>query len=234
MTCAELNTPQLAAGSFIELLPVDGGIRTKYSLGWCGEGLFAVFENSVWSMPSEVKGYMDTTGNMVLDLSGRGFTNLWPFHEGLAVAKSESGMVGFIDKTGALVIPCIYDDADTRFSEDGICAAKKDGKWGYIDRDGNVVIPFEYDNAYGAGDGMASVVKDGKCGLVDYSNRLIVPLEYDDISSGEGGTAYAVKGGCCILFSALQVFKDNRIFASCIVWLHIKIPGSRFPWIRLK
>lgn len=182
----------------------EGGFDTKFSLGWCGEGLFAVFKNSYdedWNYFSEAKGYMDPAGNMILDLSERGFTNLFPFHEGLAAVRSESGMIGFIDKTGALVIPCIYDKAITSFSDDGICAVKKDGKWGYIGKDGSEVIPFEYDNAYGAGDGLASVVKDGKCGLVDYSNRVIVPLEYDDISSGEGGTAYAIKDGVLYIIS---------------------------------
>lgn len=184
---------------FNDCLTMSGnwGIRTIYSLGWCGEGLFAVFdhgydENGNYS--GEAKGYMDPAGNMVLDLSGHGFTDLWPFHEGLAAVRSESGLIGFIDKTGALVIPCIYD-ATGDFCEDGICAVKIDGKWGYIDKDGSEIIPFEYDNAYGAGNGLASVVKDGMCGLVDYSNQVIVPLEYDDISSCEGGTAYAIKDG---------------------------------------
>ncbi|MCM1044743.1 MAG: WG repeat-containing protein [Candidatus Gastranaerophilales bacterium] len=179
-----------------------GGFDAKYSLGWCGEGLFAVFENHYdedWNYFSEGKGYLDSAGNMAIDLSGRGFTNLWPFYEGLAAVLGENGMIGFIDKTGELVIPCSYEGV-TGFGE-GICGVKKDGRWGYINRDGSEVIPFEYDGAYGAGGGLASVVKDGKCGLVDYSNRIIVPLEYDDISSYEGGTAYAIKDGILYIIS---------------------------------
>lgn len=173
---------------------------TSCSLGWCGEGLFAVFENNTiededqyeW-YTSGVKGYMDAAGNMVLDLTGRGFMNAGPFHEGLAAVEDGGGRIGFIDETGAQVIPCIYERAFSSFSEDGICPVQKDGKWGYIDRNNSVVIPFEYDYAYGAGAGMASVMKGGKCGLVDYSNRIVVPLEYDDISSCDKGAAYAVK-----------------------------------------
>lgn len=173
------------------------GIDTSSSLGWCGEGLFAVFSNSYdeeWNYTSEAKGYMDTAGNMALDLSESGFTNLWPFHEGLAAVRDENGMVGMIDKTGGLVIPCVYSSLGN-FSGDGLCPAEKDGQWGYIDRNNNVVIPFEYDDAYGADDGLAAVVKNGKCGLVDYSNQEAVPLEYDDISSFGEGAAYAVKDG---------------------------------------
>lgn len=169
---------------------------TEYVLGWCGEGLFGFFEQSYdedWNYTSEVKGYMDFSGNMEIDLSGSGFTNLWPFHEGLAAVFSEDDMIGFIDKSGELVIPCMYEDCSDGFSEDGLCAVQKDGMWGYIDRDNNVVIPFEYDDAYGADAGVASVIKDGKCGLVDYQNRIVTDFEYDDISSPDEGVAYAVK-----------------------------------------
>lgn len=172
------------------------GFTTKYALGWCGEGLFGVFEHDYdeeWNYSSEAKGYMDFSGNMALDLSGRGFTDLYPFHEGLAAVRSEDDMIGFIDKSGEFVIPCIYENFSGEFSEEGLCAVQKDGKWGYIDRDNNVVIPFAYDDAYGAGDGLASVIKDGKCGLVDYRNRIVVELEYDDISSPYDATVYAVK-----------------------------------------
>ena len=175
-----------------------GGFDTKMSLGWCGEGLFAFFENSYdyedWTYTSECKGYMDHTGKTVIDLEGRGFRNLGPFTNGLAWVVDETGKVGFIDKTGALVIPCIYESTGS-FSSDGLTYAKMDGKWGYIDKAGKTVIPFEYDAAYGAGNGLAAVVKDGKCGLVDYSNNVAVPLEYDDVSSFEGGAAYGIKDG---------------------------------------
>lgn len=172
------------------------GFDTKYSLGWCGEGVFAVFENGYdedWNYYSKAKGYMDFSGNMALDLSGCGFNNLWPFHEGLAAVSTEDDMIGFINKSGEIVIPCIYEDFSGEFSEDGLCAVQKDGMWGYIDRNNNVVIPFEYNGAYGAGAGLASVIKDGKCGLVDYKNRIVAELEYDDISSPDKGTAYAIK-----------------------------------------
>lgn len=172
------------------------GFSMNYSLGWCGEGLFGVFEHGYDENEdyfTEAKGYIDFSGNMTIDLSGRGFTNLWPFHEGLAAVRSEDNMVGFIDRSGELVIPCIYENFSNGFSEDGICAVQKDGMWGYIDRDNNEVIPFEYDGAYGADVRLASVIKDGKCGLVDYKNRIVVDLEYDDISSPDEGVAYAIK-----------------------------------------
>lgn len=174
-----------------------GGFATEYALGWCGEGLFVVFESYIdgWAYSYEAKGYMDFSGNMALDLSGRGFTDLRSFHEGLAAVCTEDNLIGFIDKLGELVIPCMYEAFSDGFSKDGLCAVQKDGKWGYIDRDNNVVIPFEHDGAYGADAGLASVTKDGKCGLVDYRNRIVIDYEYDNISSPYEGVAYAIKNG---------------------------------------
>lgn len=167
----------------------------------CGEGLFAFFELKweyndyggirIWN---EGKGYMDTTGKTAINLDGRGYTKLGAFTSGLSWVVHQDGGLGYINKTGALVIPCVYE-AGAAFSKDGVAYVKKDGKYGYIDKTGKTVIPFEYDAAYGAGDGLASVVKNGKCGLVDYNNNVVVSLEYDDISSYEGGVAYAVKDG---------------------------------------
>lgn len=169
---------------------------TQMGLGWCGEGLFAF---SGYTDTITTLGYMDPTGKTVIDLKGRGYISLYPFSEGLAAVKNQDEKIGFIDKTGALVIPCAFD-ASSDFC-DGLCPVQKDGKWGYIDKSGNVVIPFEYDDAYGAGSGLASVVKNGKCGLVDYDNNIVVPLEYDDISSYEDSVAYGIKDGVVYLIT---------------------------------
>jgi len=181
----------------------SGGFSTEKSLGWCGEGLFAFYSHTVddetYNFFSEVLGYMDPTGKTVIDLQGRGYISAWPFHEGLAAVKNQENKIGFIDKTGKLVIPCIYDRVNDFC--DGLCGVVKDGKCGYIDRGGNTVIPLIYDDVYGAGNSLAAVVKDGKCGLVDYHNNIVVPLEYDDISSYHGGIAYGIKDGTVHLIS---------------------------------
>lgn len=180
----------------------DAGSVAEYNMGWCGEGLFAFSytdRNAIFGTDpdapnlSESKGYMDLAGNVVIDLAGKGYGVLNPFHGSLATVKDANGKWGAIDRAGNQVIPCIYDGMEDFFSDDGLCAASLNGKCGYIDRNNNVIIPFEYDDAYGAWGGLAQVVKDGKCGLVDYSNRVVVPLEYDDMSSPENGVAYAIK-----------------------------------------
>ena len=99
------------------------------------------------------------------------------FSEGLA-AMWKNGKWGYIDKTGKVVIPYIYDGA-YGFNE-GLTRVQKDGKWGYIDKTGKAVIAFTYDDAYGFNDGLARVKKNGKWGYIDKTGKLIIPCEYDD------------------------------------------------------
>ena len=76
---------------------------------------------------------------------------------------------GFIDESGDLVIPMIYQSASD-FSEGLAAVSIRDIewelKWGFIDRYGNEVIPFIFDYANSFSDGHATVVKDGRVGII--------------------------------------------------------------------
>lgn len=54
------------------------------------------------------------------------------------------GHYGYIDSTGAEVIPLIYEEADD-FAENGKATVCKNGKYGVIDINGNTVVDFSYD-----------------------------------------------------------------------------------------
>ena len=66
------------------------------------------------------------------------------FSEGLAMVE-RNDRVGFVDKTGALVMPPSYDNADS-FSE-GLAPVEINDQRGFIDKKGNVVIAPAYDDA---------------------------------------------------------------------------------------
>ncbi|MET0391789.1 MAG: WG repeat-containing protein [Chitinophagaceae bacterium] len=59
----------------------------------------------------------------------------------------KDGKYGFVNKSGTVVIPVVYESVDEDF-EQGLSLAKKDGKWGYLDTKGKVAIPFEYDEGF--------------------------------------------------------------------------------------
>lgn len=88
------------------------------------------------------------------------------FSEGLAVIKLR-GKFGYIDRSGQLVIPAIYDLAG-RFKEGlAAVASSNEKKFGFIDRQGKTIVPFAYDWAHDFSDGLALVKKNGLFGYVD-------------------------------------------------------------------
>ena len=114
------------------------------------------------------------------------------FHECLAAIK-RNGKWGFIDKTGKLVIPCVYDAVDE--FHDGLARVNKDGKLGFIDKTGKEVIPFEYDYVCDFHEGLAGVRKNGKYGFIDKTGKEVIPFEYDYVCDFHEGLAGARKNG---------------------------------------
>ena len=113
------------------------------------------------------------------------------FSEGLAAVK-QSGKWGFIDKTGAEVIPFIYDVVQP-FSE-GLAVARiePDGLVGFIDKSGKEVIPFKYKGANSFSEGLAAVQlpdipsMDPAILFIDKTGNEVTPLYYsaEDFSEG--------------------------------------------------
>ena len=54
------------------------------------------------------------------------------------------GQWGFIDASGAMVIPATYEDA-MPFDESGLAGVKLNGRWGFIDTNGRTVIRHQFD-----------------------------------------------------------------------------------------
>ena len=71
----------------------------------------------------------------------------YSFSEGLAKVQ-KNNKLGYVDKDGKEVIPCIYETeklfTSYGFSE-GLTITAENGKYGYINNEGEKVIPFVYD-----------------------------------------------------------------------------------------
>ncbi|MBE6115217.1 MAG: WG repeat-containing protein [Erysipelotrichaceae bacterium] len=162
--------------------------------------------------------FYDYQGNLVTDLSDQGYGSYGGIYQNgyCWVGLGNNGPYGFVDISGNLVVPCVYDNVNL-FNE-GLAAAQKNGKWGYINTKNETVIPFEYDAAYGAGGGLASVGKDGKFAFVDYSNNVVMDFEdWDDITSFTGETAYGIKDGTLYVIKNQPVKKGISPVATIIL-----------------
>ena len=140
----------------------------------------------------------------------------------------ENKKMGFINKTGKEIIPCIYENV-SNFSE-GLAAVQKNGKWGFIDKTGKEVIPFIYT---GVNDvfkkGVAVVRIYGKTGLIDKTGKEIIPCFYDYIYIGDyiNGNIFSVYKNRKIgfiditgkvitpcIYDFVNVFKDGFAFVA--------------------
>jgi KWG Leptospira. len=102
--------------------------------------------------------YIDKTGKTVIDASR--YDSATHFSEGWAAVEIRHQGWGFIDKTGALVIPPKFEVASS-FRE-GLAAVLLDDRWGFINKDGVLVIENQFDWTEGFSEGVAVVQRSSK------------------------------------------------------------------------
>ena len=92
-------------------------------------------DGRAWVLDADDRyGYIDTSGNLVIDHS---FRSARDFAEGLAAAAEKKGRVGFIDRSGEFVIPPKYSEVGPFRA--GLAPVRINGKWGYVDQNGETV-----------------------------------------------------------------------------------------------
>ena len=139
---------------------------------------YPVRENGLW-------GYIDSTG-----MERVSFKYEWAdsnFFDGLA-AVAMNDKIGFINKRGNLVIPCVYDEAD--HFRNTISVVKKGGLCGIITTLGQTVVPFEYQEINTFSEGMAVIEKNSKYGYISLLGEEVVPAQYQDAGDFSEGMAY--------------------------------------------
>jgi hypothetical protein len=105
--------------------------------------------------------YIEPAGNVVIKLNYREFNLAFDFSEGMAVVGKRGpgdfiqDILGYINKTGTLVIPLQFDHA-REFSEE-LAVVSLRYKRGYIDTTGKFVIEPQFGVAENFSDGLARV-----------------------------------------------------------------------------
>jgi KWG Leptospira. len=132
--------------------------------------------------PNVYRGYLDHNGRQVLKVPYKWFGN---FHEGLAAARSDSGLSGYIDRTGKMVIPPRFNRA-RNFSE-GLAPVEIGHKWGFIDHTGKFIVDPKFLETTGFSEGVAAVhytSSKGEAGnyeilsgYIDKKGEVVLPLK---------------------------------------------------------
>jgi WG containing repeat len=150
-----------------------------------------------------------TDGHGIIDAVGkvtflRQFSWIGDFSEGLAqvVAADASAKAGYIDASGALVIPATWAfygypmsdlmmpsfwrrDRNADFSEGLAAVRAANGKLGYIDKAGKVVISPQFLYARPFSEGLAAVANDQFFfGYIDAHGKVVIPLIYQNVYPG--------------------------------------------------
>lgn len=161
-----------------DLLKLPPDINFRYY----SNGMILASDGSNYLKP----GYINWKGEWMSDV----FDEASPFAEGLAWARKDSDLFGYINKNMELIIPQIFEKADA-FSE-GLACVKKDGKYGYIEINGEWAIKPQYNSASKFCLGYASVEVAKKWGIIDKNGTFIIEPSFGPIVITEDGIANGV------------------------------------------
>lgn len=98
------------------------------------------------------------------------------YSEGMILFKNYSDYFGYMDTSGNIVIPNIYDEAGVFVGS--LAPVCKDQKWGFINYRGDITIPLIYDHAEAFSEGLACVWVGDYCGWINNTGRFVIPLMY--------------------------------------------------------
>ena len=116
------------------------------------------------------------------------------FVNGLARVQRDNKW-GFIDKSGAEVITCKWDDI--YYLSDGLFLVESNKKRGFINQKNELVLPCIYDDATDFHNGIAAVCEnmnsDGPCWkIINHEGKSVSPILYDDVLVTDDGHFYVM------------------------------------------
>jgi hypothetical protein len=132
------------------------------------EGRAPVSRNGTWT-------FITTEGKEItaVPLSGAS-----AFHEGMAKVRNPELKWGYVDLTGSVVIPPVYDWAED-FSE-GLGCVLRDKKTSYVDASGRPVPTLgSWAHAGRFSEGLAAVEKDGRWGFINRTGAFVIEPRFE-------------------------------------------------------
>ncbi len=104
----------------------------------------------------------------------KGYDNIGPYNKKGWAKVERTGKVGYIDKSGAEVIECIYDEIFP--FEKGRAKIVKNGKIGLVRETGEVFVEPKYDYIGPFVNGLAIIIVGTKKGLLNENGEEIVEV----------------------------------------------------------
>ncbi len=159
-----------------------------------GIGLFATalikeYPDGESKMIPDKWGLIDTKGEIIAQPQFKSAACV--FSEGLLCVGTEAG-VGFVDKTGKLVIEPRFSYAKD-FSE-GLAPVSVGEKWGFVLKNGEIAIPPQFNDANSFSQGLALVkVKEGYA-YIDKAGQVVIHVSVTNAGDFHEGLARVMVG----------------------------------------
>lgn len=174
---------------------IDGDMQTVLAPKWDYLGDIACGCRPVRS--GTLFGFADERGNEVITPI---YAQALGFSQNLAAVKNAEGKWGYIDSEGQLVIPYMFDEANS-FSN-GLALVKADGLYGYIHTDGSYAVAPIYTEAYPFSEGMACVCLEGLYGYINTDGAVCIAPQFELAFDFCEGAAVVKKGGYGLIDTA--------------------------------
>ena len=123
---------------------------------------------------SGLQGFIDGSGRLIGDIRWRKINR---YHWGLAAVQDPAtGLWGYIDKTGAIVIQPQFTSAGSFSGERAVVSTPdSNNRLGLIDETGALIVPAIWRGLKGFyGNFLAVTADDGAIGLVDHTGRIVI------------------------------------------------------------
>lgn len=115
------------------------------------------------------------------------------FHEGVAIVRDADGYLGYINKEGKEIAPCIFEEAGL-FS-DGRALVSIDNRDGYIDKTGRLVIDTAYFDGETFSNGLARIHTQSGIGYISPDGRKKILPVFEGGGDFRNSRATVMKAG---------------------------------------
>ena len=165
-------------------------------------------QHGIWNEEEDTfdEGYIDTRGVEVIPTR---FAYTDAFSEGYAYVKTKDGKLGFIDRSGQMVLECTLRLSPTYFSE-GLVGVEIDHNYGYLDKTGSIVIEPKFDRVSLFSEGLAPVATDAKYGYFDKSGQWVYDQSFKKGLFVDAKYGYIDKSGDWVIEPR---FKEAGLFS---------------------
>jgi hypothetical protein len=110
----------------------------------------------------------------------------------------KTGLWGFMNQSGEIVIPCQWKMA-SKFREGLAKIVDGNNRCGFIDKTGKLVLPCQWKNALWFSEGLAGVQDDNeKWGFIDKTGQVVIPFIWSNVqwfSNGRVRVQEKIGGG---------------------------------------